>query len=104
VSRDVAVQDLAASVLDDEKAVEQFECHRRHGEEVERHDHFPVILQERQPPLTWVTAATNSPKVPSYASFRDDEAKLLQFNRGFLGVPSQDSLLPGVGSDRELHQ
>ena len=46
-----------------------------------------MILQERQPPFTWVTTATNSPKVPGPASFRDDEAELLQFTVDFWGSP-----------------
>ncbi len=45
------MQNLAAVVLDDEEAVEQLKGHRRHSEEVERHDHFAVIRQEGQPTL-----------------------------------------------------
>jgi hypothetical protein len=81
------MQDLAAFMLDDEEAVEKFECHRRHGEKVERDDHFPMILQERQPPLTSVTTATNSPKAPGHGSFGDDEAELLQFTVDFWSYP-----------------
>ena len=51
----VEVQDLAASVRDDEKAVEQLEGHRRHGEEVERNDPLAVIGEEGQPPANRFT-------------------------------------------------
>ena len=85
----------------------------------QRHDHFPVILQERQPPLAWVTAATNSPKVPGHASFRDDKAELLQFTVDFwafgqktcrtssivfeveiIGPPLSNSTIAGVRNGR----
>ena len=35
---------------DDEKAVQQFECHRRDSEEIEGHDHLAMVL-EGQPPF-----------------------------------------------------
>jgi len=50
MSRHVEVQDLAASMRDDEEAVEQLEGHRRHGEEVERNDHLAVVLEKGRPP------------------------------------------------------
>jgi hypothetical protein len=38
------MQNPAPPVLDNEKAVEQLECHRRHREKVERGDHLAMIL------------------------------------------------------------
>jgi hypothetical protein len=61
VTSDVAVQDLPASVRDDEEAVEQLEGHRRHREEVEGDNDLTVILEKRKPPLRRVATATNPP-------------------------------------------
>ena len=83
---DVEVQDPPASVLDDEKAVQQFECHGWHGEEVEGSDYLAMVLEKAQPTLARVAPATNSPKIPGHTSFRDDEAELLQFSVD-LGAP-----------------
>src|ERR1700685_1803461 len=40
----IEMQNPAPPVLDNEKAVEQLECHRRHREKVERGDHLAMIL------------------------------------------------------------
>ena len=72
------MQHPAAAVLDDEEAVEQLERHCRHGEEVERHDHFAVIRQEGQPALTGTATASDAAQVASYGSFGDDETQLLE--------------------------
>src|SRR4051794_19030008 len=66
---DVEVQDPPASVLDDEKAVQQFECHGWHGEEVEGSDYLSMVLEKAQPTLARVAPATNSPKIPGHTSF-----------------------------------
>ena len=80
VSCCVEVQDLAPSVFDDEEALQQFECHGRHGEEIERDDHLAMVLEKGQSAFSRVTPATNSPKIPGHTSFRDDETKLLKFS------------------------
>jgi hypothetical protein len=51
------MQNLSASVLDDEEAVQHLKRQCRHGEKVERSDHLPVIAEEGQPTLAWITAA-----------------------------------------------
>jgi hypothetical protein len=66
-------------VLDDEEAVEQLERHRRHGEEVEGHDDFPVVLEKCQPPLTWIAPPPHSPQIASDRPFGDVEGELQQF-------------------------
>ncbi len=71
----VAVQNLASCMLDDEETVEQLERNRRHGEKVERDDHFAVILQKGQPPFARITAADGS-QISSDGSFRNGEAEL----------------------------
>ena len=81
------MQDPPASVLDDEKAVQQFECHGWHGEEVEGSDYLAMVLEKAQPTLARVAPATNSPKIPGHTSFRDDEAELLQFSVDLGGSP-----------------
>jgi hypothetical protein len=43
-----------------EEAVEQLEGHCRHGEEVKRDEHLPVIRQEGAPGVAGITAAPDS--------------------------------------------
>src|SRR5215471_9095141 len=83
----VEVQNLAAPVLDDEKAVEQLERHRRHGEEIKRDDHLAVILEKGTPAVTCVGTAPRASQVPSHRSFRDDQAEFLQFAMDLGGSP-----------------
>ena len=79
-SGNVEVQDPATSVLDDEEAVEEPESQRRHGEEVERSDHLPVIGEEGQPTLAWITAVLDTLQITGYGSFGNDEAQFLEFS------------------------
>src|SRR5215470_14412705 len=65
----VEVQNPAAAVLDDKKAVEQLERYRRHSEEIERRDHLTVILEKGKPTPTRIGTTPRSPQVPSYGSF-----------------------------------
>jgi hypothetical protein len=51
---------LPTPVLDDEEAVQHLEGQRGHGEEIERSDHLPVISEEGQPTLAWITAALDT--------------------------------------------
>ena len=78
MSSDVAVQDPAAAMLNDKKAVQQLERQRRHGEEIERDDCLAVILQECQPSLGSVAASVQASQIARDSPFRDDEAELLQ--------------------------
>ena len=87
MASDVEVQDPAASVLDDEEAVEQLEGHRRHGEEVEGDDHLAVILEKGKPALARIAPAPNAPQIAGHGPFRDDEAELLQFAMDLRGAP-----------------
>ena len=72
----VAVQNLASRMLDDEETVEQLERNRRHGEKVECHDHFAVILQKGKPTIARITAAADGSQISSDGSFRNGEAEL----------------------------
>ena len=87
VAGHVEVQDPAASVLDDEEAVQQLEGHRRHGEEVEGDDHLAMILEKRKPAFARVAAAPNPSQIAGHGPFRDDEAELLQFSVDLGGSP-----------------
>src|SRR5215831_16875269 len=75
VSRHIEVQDLPASMLDDEETMQQSERHRWYGEEVERNDHLAMILQEGPPALAGIPAAVDSPQVSSHGSLGDDETQ-----------------------------
>jgi hypothetical protein len=52
----VEMQNPASLVLDDEKAIQHSECHRRHGEEIEGRDYLAVILEKDEAPLAGITA------------------------------------------------
>jgi hypothetical protein len=79
-------------VLDYEKAVEQLECHRQRREKVERHNHLAVILEERQPALSRVTAAPHAAEIPRHTPLRDDQTELLKFTVDLRGSPTLVSL------------
>ena len=76
-------------MLDDEKAVEPFECHRRHGEDVEHNDHLTVILEEGKAPLPRVATARHSSQSKSHTPFGDVEAELLKSSVDLGGSPAQ---------------
>src|SRR5215813_3958341 len=69
VSRHIEVQDLPASMLDDEETMQQSERHRWYGEEVESNDHLAMILQEGPPALARISAAVDTPQVASEPRF-----------------------------------
>ena len=71
----VKVQDLPAAVLDDEEALKQLERHRQHGEEVEGHDDFPVVLEKCAPPLSRIATPPHPPQITSHRPFGDLEAQ-----------------------------
>ena len=72
----------------DEEAVEQFECHRRHGEEVEHNDHLTVILEKGKPLLPRVATARHPSQLTSHTPFGDDEAELLKLSVDLGGAPA----------------
>ena len=51
MTRDIAMQDLATVMAQDEKTVEQTETHCWHGEEVHRGDGFSMVSEETEPAL-----------------------------------------------------
>jgi len=89
MSGHVEVQNLPSTVLDNEKAIEELESRRRHGEEVERSDYLAVIRQECQPLLAWISTSSNASEMPADACFRDDEAELLEFTVDLGRAPSR---------------
>jgi hypothetical protein len=76
VSRYVEVADFPASVFDDEKAIQQFECDRRNGKEVQRRDDLAVIGKEGQPPLALISALTDTAQIPGQGPLRNGQAQL----------------------------
>ena len=77
--RDVAMQNLASLVLDDEKAIQHSECHRRHGEEIESSDYVAVIGEKGEPLLPGIPAPNHTTQISGRGSFREGKAQLLQF-------------------------
>src|SRR5215831_7316534 len=76
-------------MLDDEEAIEHLEEHRRHGEEVEGHNHLTVILEKSQPALARIRAAPDPARMASDTSFRDHEAELQKLSMDLRGSPSR---------------
>src|ERR1035438_3418893 len=79
MSGHIEVEDLATAVLYHEEAIQQLEGHRRHGKEIERHDHVAVIVKKGEPSLARIAAAQNASQIPGHSSFRGTEAEFLEF-------------------------
>ncbi|MGA2329390.1 MAG: hypothetical protein ABSH05_24280 [Bryobacteraceae bacterium] len=77
----VEVQDPATAMFDHEKAVQNAEHQCRHGEEVQRGNHFAMSAQESEPALrvAGVTAAFQLVQVARDRGLRDLKAELEQF-------------------------
>ena len=56
IPRYVAAQNFPTTVADHEKAVQDSEGKRRHGEEIHRRNGLAVVPQKRQPALTQIGA------------------------------------------------
>jgi hypothetical protein len=69
--RYLAVQNLAAFVLDDKEAVQHSERHRRYGEEIECGDYLTVILTKSDPLLSGVTAPNHATEISGHGPFGD---------------------------------
>src|SRR5262245_20400313 len=84
---DIEMQNPAASVLNDEEAVQHTERRGGHGEEVEGNDRLTVVVKKGQPFLGRITPASNSSQVARDGPLREHEAELLQFARNFGRAP-----------------
>src|SRR5215470_7891922 len=80
VLRDVEMQNLPASVLDDEEAIQSLEGHGRHGEEVEGHNPFAVILEKAQPAFAGVATPLKTCQVPGDGPLRDGKTEFQKFS------------------------
>src|SRR6185369_10802904 len=85
--RDIEMQNPAASVLNDEEAVQHTERRGRHGKEVEGNDRLTVVVKKGQPFLGRITPATDSPQVARDGPLGEHEAELLQFAMDFGSAP-----------------
>ena len=74
VGSDIAVQNLPTLMINHEEAIQQLEGDRRYGEEIERHDHFAVVIQERQPTSFRITSPSDWAQISSNSSLRDVES------------------------------
>ena len=98
MGRYVAVQNLASLVLDDKKAIEHSERHRRHGEEIEGSDYLAVILDKGEPLLTGITAPNYTTQISGDRALREGKAQLLQFRVNLGRAPV--GILLGKTSDQ----
>ena len=73
VGSDIAVQNLPTLMIDHEETIQQLEGDRRYGEEIERHDHFAMVIQERQPTSSRITSPVDWAQIPSNRSLGDVE-------------------------------
>jgi hypothetical protein len=60
----------------------------RYGEEIERDDHFAMVVQERQPTSFRITSAMDVAQIAGDSSFRDVESYLQQFAMDFGSTPT----------------
>jgi hypothetical protein len=79
--RGIEVQDLAAAVLDDERAVQNAERQSRDGEEIERCEDFAMIVQECEPVLRLgvINVPRESLQVAGDGGLGDHKPELQQF-------------------------
>ena len=78
--RYVAMQNLASLVLDDEKAIQYSECHRRHGEEIESSDYVAVIGEKGEPLLPGIPAPNHTTQISGHRALRE----------GKVGIPAKE--------------
>jgi len=72
---DVEMQDSPTIVANDEKAIEQVETDRRHGEEIHSRDGFSMIAQKSEPALGWLRISRSSFHPARNRPFRDIETE-----------------------------
>ena len=73
--RDVEMEDLASTMFDDEKTIQDSEGEGRHGEEVHGRDDLAVIAKESRPELASVVARGQAPEIAGDGAFREVEAE-----------------------------
>jgi hypothetical protein len=74
MSGHIAVQNLAAFVLDDKEAIQHPKGDGRHGKEIHGGDDLAMILQKGQPLPFPVLAMQAAAQIPGLGSLRNGEA------------------------------
>jgi hypothetical protein len=85
--RHIALQNLAAFVLDDKEAIQHPEGYSRHGKEIHGGDDLAMILQKGQPLLHRVPAVQDAAQIPIHGSLRNGKTELQQFPMDFGSSP-----------------
>src|SRR5215471_102321 len=80
IARDVAAQDLAPIMPDDEEAVKVAKRERRHSEEVHRCNNIAMISQEREPALNGMRTSGSALKPPRDRRLGEIETQLEQLS------------------------
>ena len=75
VFRDVEMEDLASTVFDHEKTIQDSERESWHGEEVHGRDGLAVIAQESSPEFPCLLGRKQAVEIARNCAFRDVEAK-----------------------------
>ena len=73
--RDVEMEDLASTVFDHEKTIQDSERESWHGEEVHRRDGLAVIAQESSPEFPCLLGRKQAVEIARNGAFRDVEAQ-----------------------------
>ena len=68
VGSDIAVQNLPTLMIDHEEAIQKLEGDCRYGEEIQRHDRFAMVVQERRPTSFRITSAVDRAQISSNSS------------------------------------
>ncbi len=85
---DVEVQDSAAPVLNDEKAIKEFEGQCGHGEEINGNDCLAMITEEGKPALAGIAVASQPSQISGNSPLADLEPKLQQFAMDLRRAPA----------------
>src|SRR5215471_10295315 len=81
------MENLASLVLDNKKAIQRSECHRRHGEEIEGSHYLPVIREKGEPLLTGIPTPNYTTQISGHRALREGKAQLLQFRVNLGSAP-----------------
>src|SRR5215471_17784798 len=80
------MENLASLVLDNKKAIQRSECHRRHGEEIEGSHYLVVILEKGEPRLTGIPTPNYTTQISGHRALREGKASFCS-SACILGAP-----------------
>ena len=86
---DIEMEDLAATMLDDEKAVQDSKSDCGHREEVHGRDDFAVVVKKSRPEFAGLIGRRQAAKISRHGTLRDFETKLEKLAVNSWGAPAR---------------